>query len=238
MESLPKVSVIIPFFNCPYVDQAVASVLNQTYPNIEIIVVDDGSTMHQERLIPYMDRIYYLGKMNGGTATALNYGIQMSTGKYTVWLSSDDMFYSTKIERQVNFMEQHQAEVSFTDYHVINKANEVICHNATAKFTTVRSFIEAFSSYCPLNGCTVMMKKDYVRNIGYFNEKLLYTHDYDFWIRVVLNHTEFHYLDEPLTAYRRHEQMGTVQHYQAIVQELETIRQIYQNQLQVVLNTL
>ncbi|ASR46135.1 glycosyl transferase [Paenibacillus kribbensis] len=238
MESLPKVSVIIPFFNCPYVDQAVASVLNQTYPNIEIIVVDDGSTMHQEHLIPYMDRIYYIGKMNGGTATALNYGIQFCTGKYIAWLSSDDRFYSTKIEHQVNFMEQHQAEASFTDYHVINKANKIICHNATAKFMTVRSFIEAFSSYCPLNGCTVMMKKDYVRNIGYFNEKLLYTHDYDFWIRIILNHTKFHYLNEPLTAYRHHEQMGTVQHYQAIVRELETVRQTYQPQLQMLLNTL
>ena len=69
---LPKVSIIIPFYNDSYIDQAVVSALYQTYPNIEIIVVDDGSTQHQYRLAPYLSRIIYLGKANGGTASALN----------------------------------------------------------------------------------------------------------------------------------------------------------------------
>ncbi|GJM76095.1 hypothetical protein HMSSN036_83110 [Paenibacillus macerans] len=92
----PTVSVIIPFYNCPYVEQAVQSALNQTYRPLEVIVVDDGSTSHAERLAPYRPHIHYLGKANGGTASALNHGIRHASGEYIAWLSSDDVFIRTK----------------------------------------------------------------------------------------------------------------------------------------------
>ena len=72
---LPSVTVVIPFYNCPYIHLAVSSALSQTYKNVEVIVVDDGSTKHQHLLEPFMKRIVYLQKTNGGTATALNYGM-------------------------------------------------------------------------------------------------------------------------------------------------------------------
>ena len=62
---IPKVTVIIPFYNCVYVQQAVESALAQTYPEIEVIVVDDGSTEHMDLLNPYVDRIRYIRKING-----------------------------------------------------------------------------------------------------------------------------------------------------------------------------
>jgi len=79
MSEEPKVSVIIPFYNCSYVDLAIQSVLNQSYPNIELIVVDDGSTLWLEKLTPFRDRIIYIQKDNGGTASALNKGIEVAT---------------------------------------------------------------------------------------------------------------------------------------------------------------
>lgn len=82
----PKVSIVIPFYNCAYIEQAVHSAIHQTYPHIEVIVVDDGSTEHVERLQPFMDSIRYIRKENGGTATALNEGIKHATGDYFVWL--------------------------------------------------------------------------------------------------------------------------------------------------------
>ncbi|MGO4274414.1 glycosyltransferase family 2 protein, partial [Paenibacillus sp. TAF58] len=78
----PKVSIIIPFYNCPYIDQAIASAIGQTYANVEIIVVDDGSTIHADKIGPFKDRVYYLGKANGGTASALNHGIRYASGEY------------------------------------------------------------------------------------------------------------------------------------------------------------
>src|SRR5689334_17046366 len=104
IEVLPLVTIVIPFYNCAYIDQAVQSALNQTYKPLEIIVVDDGSTRHADRLTPYLPYISYMGKANGGTATALNHGIRNASGEYIAWLSSDDLFYPDKIAHQVAFM--------------------------------------------------------------------------------------------------------------------------------------
>ena len=79
----PKVTIVIPFYNDPYVREAVDSALLQTYENLEIIVVDDGSTSHSDKLDSYGERIYYLGKANGGTASALNYGFRYASGDYS-----------------------------------------------------------------------------------------------------------------------------------------------------------
>src|SRR4051812_38360727 len=130
----PKVSIIIPFYNDPYIDQAVMSALYQTYPNIEIIVVDDGSTLHQHLLAPFQSRIHYLGKANGGTASALNYGMRMASGKYVAWLSSDDRFSPDKIARQVDYMERTNAQISHTDYDLMNENGVITAMAASAKY--------------------------------------------------------------------------------------------------------
>ncbi|MED3823911.1 glycosyltransferase family A protein, partial [Priestia flexa] len=65
-----KVSIIVPFYNCVYIDKALDSLLKQTYLNIEIIVVNDGAIEHTEKLIPYLNKIVYIEKENGGTASA------------------------------------------------------------------------------------------------------------------------------------------------------------------------
>lgn len=79
---MSKVSIIVPFYNCPYINQALDSLVNQTYSNIEIIVVNDGSTQFSEGIIPYLDKIKYIQKENGGTTSALNTGIKHATGDY------------------------------------------------------------------------------------------------------------------------------------------------------------
>jgi glycosyltransferase involved in cell wall biosynthesis len=111
----PKVSVVIPFYNCPYIEHALQSVLSQSWEPYEIIVVDDGSTVHSDLIRPYFPRIHYLGKSNGGTASALNHGILHATGDYVAWLSSDDLFYRDKINNQVLFMEQNHLLISYTN---------------------------------------------------------------------------------------------------------------------------
>ncbi|WP_394514565.1 glycosyltransferase family A protein [Priestia aryabhattai] len=95
---MTKVSIIIPFYNCSYIDQAIQSALNQTYQDIEIIVVNDGSSKFNEKITPYLDRILYIEKENGGTASALNLGIKNATGEYFAWLSSDDIFLPIKYQ--------------------------------------------------------------------------------------------------------------------------------------------
>lgn len=229
---LPVVSVIIPFYNCPFVDQAIQSVLHQTYGHIEIVLVDDGSTLHVDKVAPYMDRICYLGKANGGTASALNHGIRHATGTYIAWLSSDDLFHPDKIARQLAFMLARDAWVSFTNYDLIDANSTTTERYAGPCFSTVWEFYQAFFASVPVHGCTVMAKKEMFNQMGYFNEGLLYTQDYEMWMRVVLSGFDFYYLHDSLTLFRWHGGNGTIRHQSRMAEEVQYIRTTYNPMLQ------
>ncbi|AJS57463.1 glycosyltransferase [Paenibacillus sp. IHBB 10380] len=223
----PLVSVVIPFYNCPYIDQAIQSALSQTYTPLEIIVVDDGSTQHVDKITPYLPYINYLGKSNGGTATALNRGIVHATGQYVAWLSSDDIFYPAKINNQVLFMQEHYAYISYTNFNLIDAASNVTQEKAGASFCTVKDFYSCFIHGNPVNGCTVMMRKELFGFIGLFDEGLPYTHDFDLWYRVMLGGYYFPFLNESLTAYRIHDEMGSLRHQATIQQEIVATKARY-----------
>ncbi len=215
----PRVSVVIPFYNCPYIEQALQSALNQSWQPHEIIVVDDGSTMHTDRITPYLPHIHYLGKANGGTASALNHGIRHASGDYIVWLSSDDMFYRDKINNQVLFMDQNRLLITYTNFNYINENTQLTELNAAAVFPSHLDYLRCFLQGNPINGCTVMFKRELFGAIGLFDESLPYTHDYDLWFKAILNGYPPVMLNQSLTAYRRHDGMGTLKHYDAIMAE-------------------
>lgn len=227
----PRVSVIIPFYNCPYIEQALQSALAQSWEPYEIIVVDDGSTIHADRIMPYLSKIHYLGKSNGGTASALNYAITRSTGDYVAWLSSDDMFYHDKINNQVKFMIQNNLMISYTNFHFINGASQATELNASPVFPNHIEYLRCFLQGNPINGCTVMFKREVFGAIGLFDESLPYTHDYDLWFRAILNGYPPIMLNQPLTAYRRHDGMGTIKYYNTIMAEAAATNARYHTML-------
>lgn len=223
---MSRVSIVIPFYNCPYIDQAIESALNQTYPNIEVIVVNDGSTEYTEKLTPFLKQIVYVEKGNGGTASALNLGILNATGDYIAWLSSDDLYYKDKVSKQLNFMRQKNTPISYTNFSLINENNHVFSEFAGKYFMDKISFLQFLLVSNPINGCTVMMNKKIFSEIGFFNEKLKFTQDYDFWLRAV-QHYEFFYMHEALVKYRIHNQMGTQRFHEILIKEFEMIKQRY-----------
>ena len=103
----PKVSIIIPVFNgSNYLQEAIDSALAQTYKNIEVIVVNDGSDDHgatENVAQKYEDRIRYFSKENGGVASALNWGIKNMTGEYFSWLSHDDIYFLKRFKLRLGF---------------------------------------------------------------------------------------------------------------------------------------
>ncbi|MED3729454.1 glycosyltransferase [Priestia filamentosa] len=228
----PKVSIIIPFYNCPYVDQAIESAINQTYSNIEIIVVDDGSTKFKEKLVPFQEKIVYIRKENGGTATALNEGIRSATGEYVAWLSSDDYFLPEKVAKQISFMINEKVEASFTNYNYINEANQPTKHWARPVFSNNDDVYRAFLNYNAINGCTVIIKREIFEQAGYFNPNLRYTQDYEMWIRLLIKGYKIYYLDEELTKFRIHKESGTHKHQLAIQREVSIIENEYRPLLQ------
>lgn len=194
---------------------------------MEVIVVDDGSTSWRHLLDPFHGRIHILGKANEGTASALNHGMRLASGKYVAWLSSDDWFYPEKIAHQVSFMEQAGLRMSCTDYHIINERNEMTAMHQALRFPSPKAYVASLLSLCPVNGCTVMMTRELIAGLGWFNEAYPYAHDYELWIRAALSGIDMHFVDLPLTLYRRHSGMGTVRHRHAVAAEFESIRAYY-----------
>ncbi|MDQ0901551.1 MULTISPECIES: glycosyltransferase [unclassified Paenibacillus] len=228
---VPKVSVIIPFYNCPYIGHAIISATNQTYPNVEVIVVDDGSNLYVEKIKPYMDRIRYIRKSNGGTGSALNQGIKEAKGEFIAWLSSDDLFLPNKIARQMQFMQQVNASISYTNWHALNEHNHIFKQSVNLVFPNIIAFYSRFLVGNPINGCTVILKKGLIPQIGWFDQSFLYTQDYDMWLRLLVEGQHFHFLNEPLTLYRIHDEMGTKKHYSTVEEEMWFIQQKYKEKL-------
>jgi glycosyltransferase involved in cell wall biosynthesis len=215
---MSKVSIIVPFYNCSYINHAIESLVNQTYKNIEIVVVNDGSDKFTEKIEPYLSHIRYFEKENGGTASALNMGIRYATGDYICWLSSDDIYYPEKTEVQLAFMKEHKANFSHTNYYSIDKNGHIISPLLGIHPSNRLKIIKRIRRRNFINGCSIMIAKDVFDQVGIFNESLLYTHDYDLWMRIIQKF-DIHYLSQPLLLYRIHEQMGTKKHEADIKKE-------------------
>jgi glycosyltransferase involved in cell wall biosynthesis len=109
MNGNKDVSVIIPTYNrCKFVQEAIDSVLAQTYTNFELIVVDDGSTDGTGEVIQskYQGKLIYIWQKNQGRSKARNLGISISTGKYLAFLDSDDKWHPEKLMNQVKSLEE------------------------------------------------------------------------------------------------------------------------------------
>ncbi|WP_438432966.1 glycosyltransferase [Gorillibacterium sp. sgz500922] len=234
----PKVSIVIPFYNCVYVQEAIQSALDQTYPNIEILVVDDGSTEHANLLLPYKKRITLIRKPNGGTGSALNAGIRKSTGDYIAWLSADDRFYPDKISQQMDYMLANQAKISFTDYDLIDEKSQVTDKEVCIKYSTVIHFYRHLLIGNPINGCTVIVSRKLLNKVGLFDESLLFTQDYDLWLRIILAGEDFHYFNVPTVQYRKHDEAGSIRHVDRIYPEIDAVQAHYSKRLEQLIEAL
>ncbi len=212
----PKVSIVIPVYNgSNFMGEAIDSALAQTYKNLEIIVVNDGSTddgATEKIAMSYGDKIRYFPKKNGGVATALNYGIQNMTGAYFSWLSHDDMYEKTKIEEQVKVLR------SFDGDNVIVACNaKVLFPNGIKKNefidTDTFRFIDIFlatSAVVGINGCALLIPKKALVESSGFDANLPATQDYDLWFRLKDNN-KFVLLEKNLVISRRHDGQDSVQ---------------------------
>lgn len=192
---LPKVSVIIPAFNkADYTVKAVESVLNQTYKNIECIVIDDGSGDNTYvKLTPYLDKIKYEWQFNKGVSSARNKGIEMATGEYIAFLDCDDMYLPKKIEKCLLNIGSGSFEFLYTSAYLIDRNDKVI-----GKYTPAKTYLLLNNFIC---NSTPVMRKDVFDEVGLFDEELFICADWDMWLRIREKYAMY-YFNEPLTYYR------------------------------------
>jgi glycosyltransferase involved in cell wall biosynthesis len=192
--SLPLVSVIIPTFNRAHVlKRAIDSVVNQTYKNIELIIVNDGSTDDTLSLLEHYQAKVFTTK-NLGVSAARNLGIKNATGQWIAFLDSDDQWLLDKIEKQINY--------SLINPHInIIHGDEIWIRNGkrvNPKNKHKKGGGDQFSAcikLCAISPSVVMIKKEIFDEIGLFDENYPCCEDYDLWLRIT-SKMEVGYLDE------------------------------------------
>jgi glycosyltransferase involved in cell wall biosynthesis len=212
----PKVSIVIPVFNgSNYMREAIESALAQTYPNIEVIVVNDGSTdngMTDAIDRSYGNKIRYFKKENGGVATALNFGIEKMEGEYFAWLSHDDIFDHNKILNDIETLNQLEDKTTFLagGYTVINEFGKRLYDvNLLNQFSQEELSKPLFVVFRGgINGCTTLIHKSHFERAGVFDPALPTTQDYDLWFRM-LRGQRLHYYNACNVKSRIHEQQGS-----------------------------
>jgi glycosyltransferase involved in cell wall biosynthesis len=193
-----------------FFESALTSALAQTYPNTEIIVVNDGSTDGGEtraiaqRYASAVQKIRYIEQPNCGVAGALNTGIEAMSGDIFCWLSHDDLFEPRKTEVQVEYHRRvgRPDAVLFSDYSVIDQDGRTISEYRANRERLLRAPMMALLTGS-INGCTLYIPRHVLDSGGKFEEKYRYVQDYRMWNRL-LKHFEFFHIPQPLVRYRSH----------------------------------
>ena len=199
------ISVVIPVYNGEkYIRDSVNSILNQTYKNIELIIVDDGSTDRSVSIIKSLNKnIKILKQKNKGQSSALNIGWKNSNGKYLSYLSADDKINSNCFEELISLMDENTSLI-YSNFQLID-INGGVIKNIDYGVFNKNKFLEELVCY-PASGI-LFKKKDYDL-IGGWNEKLHQIPDFEFWIRL-LSIGEFKKCNKTLSQFRVHNESGS-----------------------------
>lgn len=205
--SNPLVSVIITTYNrSKFLEQAIVSVANQTYKNIEIVVIDDGSKENyaEEICVKFQNCTYYY-KENGGISSARNYGVKQSKGEFIAFLDDDDLFMPHKIQKQLEILLiDDQYDCVHSSVLIINDNNEETgaflgASESKAHLRSGYVFWNALGSWCVKSPTPFLRKK--VFNKVLFDEQLEVGEDLDFYQRLFYFY-RVKYINEPLAYYR------------------------------------
>jgi glycosyltransferase involved in cell wall biosynthesis len=209
MKDLPLVSVIIPVFNAEkYVKNAIQSALNQTYKRIELLVINDGSTDRSPDIIKAFNdpHINIITQQNKGGSAARNAGILRAKGDYIKFLDADDELLPEAIETQVDqSLVLGENEIVFGDFNFINREGKSI---SPYKFNNTFELRQDPESYF-LNNWKILIssplhRKEYLENVGGFDEKLPFGQESDLHFRLTINDIRFVYREAKIFNYRSH----------------------------------
>ncbi|WP_293297035.1 glycosyltransferase [Pedobacter sp. UBA4863] len=208
--AFPLVSVIIPLYNAEkYISETIESVLNQTYQNIEIIIIDDGSTDNSLALAKSYEnsKIKVFSQDNKGVSSARNFGISIAKGDYIQFLDADDLIAPSKIELQIEYFISNPLATfvcsKWMRFKNINKPNNSnLTKILTPKIENLPINFIATSNFIPLM-CGLIKRTTIAKTNG-FDKKMTHIEDVNFLIRLYKADQNFHYLETefPLFFYR------------------------------------
>lgn len=205
-KKLPLVTVVVPCYNHDkYVKETIESIVNQTYKNIELIVIDDGSSDNSVQVIQELADKYkftFIYRPNKGLSATLNEAIKLSKGKYFAGCASDDIYMLDKIEKQVEFMEQNPQYGMC--YGKITQFEESGLKAKKLPVIGKSGWIFKDLLYgCLIATPSTFIKKIVLDDVGEYDEKL-WIEDWDMWLRIAQKY-QIGFINEYFTYYRRHD---------------------------------
>jgi glycosyltransferase involved in cell wall biosynthesis len=213
-ENCPLVSVIIPTYNNEiYLAEAINSVLNQTYPFYEIIVIDDGSTdQTQEILKTYGNRINTIYQENQGVSVARNRGIKVSQGELIAFLDGDDYFLPDKLAHQVAcFAENPTLGIVNSGWYVVNEEGEILAHQMPWA-QLLELDLKAWILWRAVLPSAMMFRRHWLEKIGGFKPGLAYAEDVELVLRLAQAGCQAIWLEKITVNYRLHRSNATTAH--------------------------
>lgn len=198
------ISVILPVYNGErYLRESIKSILSQTHKNIELIIINDGSTDNSNLIIESFlkdNRIKYIYRSNKGLVYSLNEAINICSGKYIARMDQDDICYPNRLEKQLNFMLENGVDVCGTSYDVINEFG-----TKTKTISSINNNFEILISamMVPFIHPSVMFK-NFFKDIGVFygSDSKIEAEDYDLWIKLQNKGLIFGNVKDVLIKYR------------------------------------
>lgn len=208
MRRLPIISVITPSYNqALFVGQTVESVLSQAYPKLDYIVVDGLSTDGTPDVLePYRNRLTLVSERDNGQTDAINKGLHLATGDIVCWLNSDDFFLPGTLQRVADYFADNPDALWLTgDCLIVNEAGQPIQglirrYKRLLRALTPALYVGVTNAICQP---TTFWRRAAHDRLGYLDESLRYTMDYDWWLRLLTIQPPA-VLSEPLAAFRIH----------------------------------
>lgn len=198
---MPKVSVLIPNYNTKeeWLKESIESILNQTFQDFEIIILDDGSKISPENLIKSFndDRIkFYQNEKNLGIGKTRNKLLELANGAYAAFQDSDDISLPDRLEKQVNFLENNP------DYSGVSAWSETFPNKKILKTPPEPKIIDFLGGCRFLQPIAMLNIKDFKENNLFYNDNFTTSEDYDLWTRAI-EKLKLYNLQEVLLKYRR-----------------------------------
>jgi len=211
------ISIVIPSFNQgKFIERTIESVLGQKYIDVEIIVIDGGSTDGTvEILKKYGDKIKWISEKDNGQTEAINKGMRMATGEIMAYLNSDDTYETDTLHVVSKYFEENpKAMIVCGKGRHIDENDKYINDYPTEKVD-----VNVLKIKCPICQPTVFWRRKLWEDIGDFNEKLNYAMDYQYWLRVAEKY-DFYFIDEYLANTRLHEETKTLSQKEEVAEEI------------------
>ena len=198
------ISVIIPYFKKKkFIEEAVNSILNQSYTNIEILIVYDDKDVDD---LNYLNEIFNLNKKiriivnekNIGAGLSRNKGISIANGKYIGFLDADDYWHQEKVFKQIQFMKENNFKASHTSYQIIDEKKNILDVRRAREFNSYKDIIKS----CDIGLSTVIIEKSIINDDIQFVE-LKTKEDFVLWLKILYSGIAIGALDENLTFWRK-----------------------------------